>query len=109
MHPFCHLMLRCACCVLSLLAEEEVPLTLKSQKTERLFDSPFVTIDAPLSAQLSNSSLLISLPDYSQGGLYPRRLPVLHAGSVQLLSAEQALAAAADGTAIARAVCVRQR
>ena len=47
------------------------------------------------------------LPDYSQGGHGPRCMPVLHADQMQLLKAEQALAAAANGTAIARAVVVR--
>lgn len=84
-----------------------MPETLKAHKIWPVFDTPLV---APTSAQLTNSSLPIVLPDYSQGS-HPRRmpvvLPVVQADSMQLLTAEQALAAAANGTAIVRTACVR--
>lgn len=98
---------------ISVLAEEDVPWTIQSNKTEPLFDTRLAVASAWPAAQLVGRGVPTVIPDYAQTADYSqteppqptcmRLLPVVQAGMMRPLSAEQALVAAASGTAIARA------
>ena len=92
-----------------MFAEEGVPQTIKkSNKTEMLFDAQLAVANAQPAFQLVSRGAPSSsvIPDYAQTEQRTcmRLLPVMQAGMMRPLSAEQALAAAASGsrTAIAR-------
>ena len=92
-----------------MLAEEEMPWTLKLQKTEPVLDVP-TSVSKKLTSA-TDGDLPTSMMIGAQGS-HPRNmweLPVVHASSMQLLTVEQALAAAASGSAVVHAICTRQQ
>ena len=88
-----------------MLAEEEVAQTMKWNKIEAVFDKRLVVASAQPSTHPTSRGAPIVLPDYSQTDQTQRMwlLPVVQAGAMRWLSAEQAVVAAASGTAIGRA------
>ena len=90
------------------LAENEEPLTIKWQKTETLFDTRIAAADDSLifSTSTERNDWLPSIPNYSYALTQINvQVPVVQVGAMQRLTADQALAAAASGTAIVRASC----
>ena len=79
-----------------------MPKTLKSQKTESVVAS---TRTCPQPAS-RGAPITSEMPNYSQTGQM-WLLPVVQADAMRPLTPEQALAAAASGTAIVRADCAR--
>ena len=102
---------------MSALAEEDVPRTIQSNKTEPLFDTQLEVASAWPATQLVGRGAPSVIPNYAQTTDFSqsqteqpmsmRLLPDVQAGMIRPLSAEQALVAAASGTAIARAECGR--
>ena len=86
-----------------------MPQTIKCNKTESVCDTRLVVANERPSMQLAGRSASSTIPDYSQTDQMRHMclLPVVHAGSMRPLTAEQALAAAASGTAIVCAQCKR--
>ena len=91
------------------LTEEEEQRTTKWHKTESVFDRRLVVVNARPQMQLVGRGAPTAIPDYSQTEQTQHMclLPVVQAGAMRPLTAEQALAAAASGTAIVRAQCER--
>ena len=92
-----------------MLADEEMPCTLRVQKTMQVSSTCVSAVDE---RHTDGATRPVTIPDYLQNS-HSRcewELPVVHPSSMQLLTAEQALAAAASGSAVVHAaVCTRQR
>lgn len=89
------------------LAEEEEPRTAKWHKSESVFDRRLVVANTRPRMQLVGRDAPTPIPDYSQAEQTQHMcvLPVVQAGAMRPLTAEHALAAAANGMAIVRARC----
>ena len=83
---------------------------LKSHKTKGVFSGCLLLASPQDTTLQASHDVSVSMPHNLQTTLMQRtwRLPVVQA-NVRPLSVEQALAAAANGAAVVRAICTRQR
>ena len=94
-----------------MLADEETPGALRVQKSVQVSSMSQCVLTAE-KRDTDGATRPVTIPDYLQNSHLrcEWELPVVHPGSMQLLTAEQALAAAASGSAVVHAaVCTRQR
>ena len=103
-HLFAEICLLCAVHV----TDEEMLCTLRVQKTMQI-SSMSQWVSAAHQGHTDGATHPVTIPDYSVQNSHLRCEWELHAGSMQLLTAEQALAAAASGSAVVHAVCAHQR